>query len=154
MDRDTLIKTIFESMGALKRGMGTHMHSIMQGSPISRSQFELLATVYHMQPVNFKQLSQQLYLTPGSISQLVEALENQQLLQRQTNANDRRVQTLQLTPQGEELLASIHQKGHKILEDVMRELTTEELESWLHIQQKIAAGVQAECATNAQTKEK
>jgi DNA-binding MarR family transcriptional regulator len=153
MNRDTLIQTIFESMGALKRGMSGQMQSVMQDCPVSRSQLELLATVRHTQPINFKQLAQQLYLTPGSISQLVEALENQGLLQRQTDTMDRRVQTLQLTAQGDKLLATFDQRRRKILEDIMRELTTEELELWLHIQEKITQGFLPETPTPVLAKE-
>lgn len=153
MNRDTLIQTIFENMGALKRGMGSHMHSVMQDCPISRSQLELLTTVRHMQPINFKQLAQQLYLTPGSISQLVDALETQGLVERRTDAHDRRIQTLQLTTKGHELLAAFDKRRRKILEDVMRELSTEELELWLRIQQKIVGGFQAEPPTHHENKE-
>ena len=152
MERDILIQTIFESMSALKRGMAGQMHSVLRDCPVSHSQLELLATVRHMQPINFKQLAQQLYLTPGSISQLVEALENQELVQRQVDTRDRRVQTLQLTPKGTKLLTGIDKRRRSTLEEIMLGLTTEELKLWLQIQQKITQKFQTESTTPA-TKE-
>jgi DNA-binding MarR family transcriptional regulator len=147
MERDLLIQTIFESMSALKRGMAGQMHAVIRDCPISHSQLELLATIRHMQPINFKQLAQQLYLTPGSISQLVEALEQQNLVQRQIDAKDRRVQTLQLTRKGNELLADIDKRRRSTLEEIMLGLTTQELELWLQIQQKITQKFQTESTT-------
>src|SRR6185369_16321340 len=92
--RDILIQSLFESMSALKRGMAGQWHLMNQGCPISRSQLELLFTIRHAQPVSFKHLAQQLYLTPGAISQLAEGLEQHELISRQSDDRDRRIQCL------------------------------------------------------------
>ncbi len=135
--RAELVQALFESMSAMKRGMTAQWQSAGHDCPISHGQLELLFTIFHGQPVSFKQLARQLYLTPGAVSQMVEGLEQHQLITRQTDAKDRRVQCLEVSPDGMQLIERIKQQRHGMMERVMADLSDQELELWLRIQKKI-----------------
>ncbi len=137
MTREEIIKNLFEQMSVAKRGMYTRMQAITNGLPVSRTQLELLFTIKHLQPVSFKQLAAQLQLTPGAISQLADGLNQHGLIERETNPNDRRSQTLQLSGDGVTLLQTIEKRRRETMERVVKDLTNEELTVWLRIQQKM-----------------
>jgi MarR family transcriptional regulator, multiple antibiotic resistance protein MarR len=135
--RDELIRAIFENMEVTKRGMHAQLHAINKLLPIPRAQLELLVSIEHMQPVSFKDLAKQLYLTPGAVSQLAEGLEQQGYIARKADPNDRRVQCLETTKRGDKLLQDVSKKRRAIFEAVLKELTDEELEIWLRVQQTL-----------------
>ncbi|HSX06688.1 MAG TPA: MarR family transcriptional regulator [Candidatus Saccharimonadia bacterium] len=134
--RAQLIQSIFESMSTMKRGIAGRWQPSNKDCPVSHGQLELLFTIYHGQPVNFKQLARQLYLTPGAVSQLVEGLEQHKLITRQADPKDRRIQCLEVSAEGIKLIKQIENYRRSIMEDVMTSLTDEELELWLRIHKK------------------
>jgi DNA-binding MarR family transcriptional regulator len=147
-NRDELIRTLFDSMDTTKRGIYAQMQALHRSLPIPRSQLELLTAIKHAQPVSFKDLAAQLYLSPGAISQLAEGLEQQELIQRQSDPKDRRIHCLEITKKGEKLLQSIAKRRRSIMEAVAAELTDEELKLWLRIQQKLLKKFQSQTTDN------
>jgi len=152
--RNDIIKRIFESSEAMKRGMYAHMQSYFQHLPITRSQLEILSAIKHLQPVSSKQLAQQLFLTPGAVSQLVESLDHDGFLKREADPSDRRIQYLRVSDNGQKLLHDIEQNRRDILEEVLKDLTLEELTVWLKIQTKLTDHKQAAQFKNHKTNTK
>jgi DNA-binding MarR family transcriptional regulator len=142
------MNNLFENTNALKRGMAGHLQALYRNCPIPRSQLELLFAIQQHQPISFKHVAQQLYLTPGAVSQLAEGLEQQQLITRTADADDRRIQCLSITPKGEKLLQQVEKHRQSLMESVMQELTDEELAVWLRVQEKMLCHFQAELSAN------
>jgi DNA-binding MarR family transcriptional regulator len=142
--RDELIRTLFDGMDATKRGMYAQLQAVNRTLPIPRSQLELLIAIRHTQPISFKELAKQLYLTPGAISQLAEGLEQQAFIIRRADPNDRRIQCLEVSKKGDKLLQTVSKRRRSIMEAVVQELTDEELEIWVRVQQKLIKQFQAE----------
>jgi DNA-binding MarR family transcriptional regulator len=142
--RDHLIQSLFENMNAIQRSMHAHKQKMHGEQPLSSSQLELLFTISFAQPVSSKQLANQLRLTPGAVSQLLENLEQQGFVERRTSEEDRRVQYLRVSTEGESLLRSLEKRRRKFMEAVIKDLSDEELEIWLQVQQKMAAYFKAE----------
>ena len=112
--------------------------------PISGAQLELLFTIRGNQPTSSKQLATMLHLTPGAVSQLLDSLLQHNLVTRQTSEQDRRVQYLSLSEKGEQLLHNFEKARRKIMEAIIADLSDEELEVWLRVQQKMIAYFKSE----------
>ena len=136
-DRASLITELFSTIDVAKRSMHGHMQTVIEGHTISRSEFELLITLRHCQPTTAKQLTRKLNLTPGAISQLVDELTAQTLIESETDPNDRRRHVLHTSANGDRLIKQLDQRRHDILNQVIKDLTDEELETWLKIQHRI-----------------
>jgi DNA-binding MarR family transcriptional regulator len=135
--RQDLMNNLFENMDALSRGIAGHLQVLYKDCPIPRSQLELLFAIQYHEPVSFKHLAQQLYLTPSAISQLAEALEQHELITRTADAGDRRIQCLSVTSKGEQLLQQVKKHRQSLMGAIMESLTDEELAAWLRVQQKL-----------------
>jgi len=151
LDREALIQGVFDSMGTLKRVMYGQSQSMYQDCPIPRSQFELLFTIRHAQPVSFKKLASLLWLTPGAVSQLAEALEERQYIRRETSPDDRRIQALSLTKKGMAIIRDFEKERMQMMKNLVAVLSDEELKAWVDIQQKIMQQFQ-QTQPNDQTK--
>jgi DNA-binding MarR family transcriptional regulator len=135
--RAELIKRIFENSEAMKRGMYGHMQAYFRDLPIGRAPLEVLTAVQQLQPVSSKEVAGQLYLTPGAVSQSVDALDQQGYLVRESDATDRRVQYLKLSDKGQALLSDIEKNRREIMKQAMEHLSLEELTVWLKVQTKM-----------------
>lgn len=137
MNRDTLMSKLFETMEVAKRSMHSRMQKQMADLPLSRPEWELLFTIQQRQPVGAKELSQILHVSPGAVSQLLEQLDNQGLVERTVDPQDRRRQSLHVAPAGEVLLKEMGKQRQAFMRDLMESMTDEELAVWLKIQQKL-----------------
>lgn len=151
MKRDDTIATILDTMTMTKRYMYASLLPATEAGGLSLAQLELLGTIRHLQPVPTKRLALQLHLTPGAISQLTDALEQAEFVERAADPVDRRVHTLRLTAKGEQKYQAIHKQRQALFRIVMQDMTDEELVGWLHVQQKIITSLKA--LSTAQSKQ-
>lgn len=138
MDRQELINQFFENIYAVKRAMHGSTPTILKDCPISRSQMELLFTLKHVQPTSPKRLGQEMRLSPGAISQTLDGLVEQGFVDRQGNADDRRVQIVQLSKLGTKRLRELIERRNKMMKSILNDLTAEELNVLLKVQTKLA----------------
>ena len=139
MKRDELLSLIYENMSATKRLMHSRMHALVGNCAISRSQMELLFTLRHLhksRPTS-KQLAAHMHMTPGAVSQLLDGLAEQGLVIRTADPADRRAQTLQVSETGLAAIRDIEKRRHELMHQVMQQLTTEELQVLLRVQEKL-----------------
>ncbi|HSX42793.1 MAG TPA: MarR family transcriptional regulator [Candidatus Saccharimonadales bacterium] len=142
--RTELIERLFASMDQTKRVMHAQLHAILgRMVPISRAQLELLTLIHYARSIRAKDIARQLYMTPGAVSQLAEGLAEQGLIIRRTDEKDRRIQWLEVTQKGESLLQDVEMRRREIMQPIFQELTDEELEVWIIIQQKLVEQFQS-----------
>lgn len=137
MERQQLINAIYDSMNTLKRGLYAQLYAVRGGLKLSTSQLEMAFAIKHLQPTGVGQLATHLYLTPGAVSQVVEALVQLGLVERHSDSTDRRKQTLQLTSRGDQELEGIQRQRQALFTDIMDTMSDQELAQWLQIQQQI-----------------
>jgi DNA-binding MarR family transcriptional regulator len=72
------------------------------------------------------QLARRSYMTPQSMSEVIEALEGAGLIERNPHPNHRRVLPATLTAKGRRVLAACEDAVGKMEEEMMRELSVDE----------------------------
>lgn len=111
-----------------KQLLGESIH----GTVITPPQFGLLM---HCQcgPKTMKTLSEQMGLTHGAITGLVDRLHKLGLVDRQRSEEDRRVVHVLVTAEGQELIQRINDRRHDILRKILRQLSADERKFMLKI---------------------
>lgn len=142
MRRDDLRAQVFENMALTKRLIYQRWQACLGETGLPHGQLELLFTIQQLEPVSPKQLAVHLQLTPGAISQLLDHMFNRRWISRETDARDRRTYVLRLTKKGQQKIDSVAKSRRQFMQDLTAELTEAELETMLHIQQKLAARLQ------------
>lgn len=137
MAREDLIQQIYETMGLMKRKMGASLHPSMERLGISPAQIDLLFTIANEQPISPKRLASKLQLTPGAVSQLLAALQQNKSISLNTDPSDRRVTHVSISKSGEHMLESWRRMRHQHLTAAFEQLSDAELEQYLDIQRKL-----------------
>lgn len=95
-------------------------------------QFDLLAQLYRERDgLRLGELSRRTMVTNGNVTGLVERLEADGLVIRETPDGDRRVTVAKLTPKGEEFFAGMAAAHEGWLRDMMADVSPELIQSML-----------------------
>jgi MarR family 2-MHQ and catechol resistance regulon transcriptional repressor len=78
--------------------------------------------------MNIKQLSGYLFITPGAVTQQVVQLEEEGMVGRTVNPDDRRETFVQLTIKGQAIYEKIRQNHQRVLADAFADLDESELD--------------------------
>lgn len=136
--RPALIQDVFATLELTKRAMFTRFyHSAVAEAGISPSNLRMLFVVEHAQPVQPKDLAGKMYLTPGAVTQSIDALVREGYLTRTHDENDRRGTFINLTTKGQEKVATLKKAQQERFTQMVSELSDHELKVFLRAQQKM-----------------
>ncbi|MBN8867844.1 MAG: MarR family transcriptional regulator [Solirubrobacterales bacterium] len=89
----------------LRRRKGRETHRL--NDEISHAQFELLVELRHRGPLPISELAKSSGLSPASVSQMVDRLEEQGQVERIRSEEDRRIVTVELSDRGRETIEPV-----------------------------------------------
>jgi DNA-binding MarR family transcriptional regulator len=93
---------------------------------VTVAEWVLMRELYNTTAVAPSRLAQQLGMTRGAITKLADRLINRSLVVRQANRDDRRAQTLALTPMGRSLVPELAALADKNDKEFFGHLTSKE----------------------------
>lgn len=77
---------------------------------LTESQFATLEALYHLGPLNHKQIAEKMLTREANITHVVDNLERDGLVERERSEEDRRVVEVHLTEEGRDLIGSVFPK--------------------------------------------
>lgn len=107
--RTRLANLLNELTGSLIVNSIGELMSYLQQQDISPPRFMALQNLEQHPGITITTLAQQLKLTLGSASQLIDRLENDGLVSRQEATYDRRVRHIYLLPKGQQIIDAIRE---------------------------------------------
>lgn len=118
-------------------------HDVVKSSGLSPAQMHTIEIVGHGAdgapdaPLRMKELAKKMGVTTGTLTVMVDRLEQQGLLQRTPHETDRRSYLITLTQKGQGLFAEHHQFHLRLTEEITATLSTEEQAQFGTILEKI-----------------
>jgi len=82
---------------------------------LTESQFYLLDALYHLGPMNQKELGKKIFRSEGNITMVVNNLGKQKLIKKKQNKEDKRVYIIKLKNEGKELYEKVFPKFLKTI---------------------------------------
>ncbi|MEE9190028.1 MAG: MarR family transcriptional regulator [Candidatus Neomarinimicrobiota bacterium] len=79
----------------------------MSISGLSTSQFAVLEALLHLGPLSQKEISTKLLVSTGNVVTIIDNLERDKFVTRESNPSDRRVHIICLTKKGERMISEI-----------------------------------------------
>ena len=126
---------ILDSFPQAMRFMAHDMRD-MSGRPGTVPQYRILAFLYHHGPDSMGGLAERQNVTLPTMTKTVAGLVERGLIERETDAQDRRVVRLRLTPDGEAVFRDIQARMQARLATIIATMTADEKEA-------LATGLQA-----------
>ncbi|MFI5777492.1 MarR family winged helix-turn-helix transcriptional regulator [Nocardia sp. NPDC051570] len=124
-DRE-LVGRLLRTFGRFRRQTGRLAGRSFDGSGVSTSQAEFLRLVGRNPGISVKEAAGELGLAPNSVSTFVTALVQANLLERQSDSEDRRVMRLSLPAPVQQRVDETRRRHHDLIATALTELTREE----------------------------
>jgi MarR family 2-MHQ and catechol resistance regulon transcriptional repressor len=136
MERDLTIKAFIVFMKAAKSVQERIKHDI-GNYDLSPTEFAVVEVLYHKGKQTVQQICNRILLASGSMTYVIDKLEQKDLLKRNFCKEDRRVIHLTITEQGRKLMNEIFPKHELVIQELFGELTIEEKKLIISILKKV-----------------
>jgi DNA-binding MarR family transcriptional regulator len=133
----TYIEKLSHQLVEFYEKMSFWEHDILRDSGLSATQMHTLEIVAHGTSLRMKELAKKMGVTTGTLTVMVDRLEEQGLLQRMPHETDRRSWLIQLTDKGQMVFAQHHQHHLRLTEEITASLATTEQKNFHEILGKI-----------------
>jgi DNA-binding MarR family transcriptional regulator len=127
VDKSELVQEVVELQRQVGRIIGQHVPSVWIDSGLTITQLRSLFLITNKGSTNFTKLAEALGVTPSNVTGIVDRLEEQGLVSRTQNPEDRREMTLQATDKGEALVSDLKEAGVKQMTRILSLVSVKEL---------------------------
>jgi DNA-binding MarR family transcriptional regulator len=136
--RKQLIHQLFETIGGIFRGLRGGHGELLKKYGLGRSQaFLLFAISHHEGGMSVKDLADKCHITSGGVTQQIDALVDQDLLERVESQEDRRVVLIKLTKKAKNELKTFKQAQFNEIVDAFNELSNDDVAKLINLLGKI-----------------
>ena len=129
MDKSELVQEVVGLERQVGRIIGQHAPSVWIDSGLTVTQLRSLFLIANRGSTNFRRLAEALKVTPSNVTGIIDRLEEQGLVSRTQNREDRREMTLQATDRGKALVSDLEGAGVKQMTRILSLLSVDELSS-------------------------
>jgi DNA-binding MarR family transcriptional regulator len=131
MDKNEVINEIIEMQRRLSQLIIPYAIETWRKLGVPLAQLKSLLIIVGKGETNFTTLAQDLGVTPGDVTGIIERLVEQGLVVRKPNPEDRRIIWLQPTDKGRDLLANLMESQTRHMVHILEYMSLEDLKSLL-----------------------
>lgn len=95
--------------------ISSRLYMKLEGEGLTESQFYMLDALYHLGPMNQKELGKKIFRSEGNITMIVNNLEKRKLIKKKQSGEDKRVYIIKLKNEGRELYEKVFPKFLKTI---------------------------------------
>jgi DNA-binding MarR family transcriptional regulator len=129
MDKENVINQIIDMQRRMSQVLLPFALHAWRESAVPLSQLKSLLIITSKNGTNYRTLAQDLGVTPGDVTGLVQRLVTQGLVIRQPNPKDRRIVLLQASDKGRELLVNLMESQTQHTIRILKYMSMSELQS-------------------------
>lgn len=119
-------------------------------SPLSEAAFNLLMVLRHGdRPFSQKDLSERLLVDKSNVTALIDRMQQENLIRRNSVPHDRRRYHITLTEAGRTLVDSMDPAYHRMVDEVMSGLSAREYRTLIRLTRKVRQGLRSAETTSS-----
>lgn len=132
---------LFIVLSRAYRAVNENVNKLIQTYGLNPTEFAVLELLYHKGDQPLQQIGGKILLASGSITYVVDKLEEKGYLVRVACPNDRRVTFAQITEKGKAFIEDVFPMHEQKIHELMSELTIEEKETAIELLKKLGLSV-------------
>jgi MarR family transcriptional regulator, 2-MHQ and catechol-resistance regulon repressor len=109
----------------------------MTKNKLSITEFSVLEVLYHKGKQTIQQIGKSILISSGSMTYVIDKLEQRGLVSRNACPEDRRVIHVLLTDDGNTLMNEIMPTYHQLISSMFDSLSDEDAETFVHLLSKV-----------------
>lgn len=137
MQRQELIEEFFNNQRTIFKAWKAHFHAKMGAESLTHAQLSALFTIHQAQPISGRELAIKMDISRSAVTQVVDVLDQQCLIERYEDEADRRITYIRLSEQGQCRVQEFEKARHELMERLASVLSDDELRSVISINSKM-----------------
>jgi MarR family transcriptional regulator, 2-MHQ and catechol-resistance regulon repressor len=139
MENDSVSQSLklFIVLSRAYKAINEHVNKMIQANGLNPTEFAVLELLYHKGDVPLQQIGGKILIASGSITYVVDKLEQKGLLKRVACPNDRRVTYAQISDTGKKFIEEIFPDHAKRINELMSSLDENEKEEAIRLLKKL-----------------
>ena len=139
MENESVEKSLklFIVLSRAYKAINEHVNKAIQANGLNPTEFAVLELLYHKGDQPMQQIGGKILLASGSITYVVDKLEQKELLRRTACPNDRRVTYAQITEQGKAFIEEIFPEHAKQIDTLISRLSESEKTTAIELLKKV-----------------
>ncbi len=133
---------LFIVLSRAYRSVNENVNKLIQAYGLNPTEFAVLELLYHKGDQPLQQIGEKILLASGSITYVVDKLEQKALLARVACPSDRRVTYAQITEQGKTFIEDIFPDHAQKIHELMKELTADEKDQATELLKKLGLSIE------------
>ena len=113
------------------------IHKHLASVGLTLSQFAVLEALYHLGPLNQREIGKKLLRSSGNITMVIDNLEKRGYVKRERKKQDRRFMMVRLTDTGVELISELFPSHAAVIAREMSVLSEKEQETLAQLSKKL-----------------
>jgi DNA-binding MarR family transcriptional regulator len=131
-EKQVLIREIIFQIRRLMQAGSMYTKELNKKYQVSAAQLNCLIALYENGPLSSSHIARHIFVKPSTVTGIIDRLEQKGLARRTRQSPDRRVITIELTPEGHELAQNAPPPIQQKIMDGLRSMSEEEASSILH----------------------
>ncbi|PLR97491.1 MarR family winged helix-turn-helix transcriptional regulator [Bacillus sp. T33-2] len=132
---------LFIVLSRAYRAVNERVNKVIQKNGLNPTEFAVLELLYHKGDQPLQQIGGKILLASGSITYVVDKLEQKGLLARIACPTDRRVTYGQITAEGKSLIEEIFPEHKNEIHEIMKSLSPDEQQTAIGLLKKLGLSV-------------
>jgi MarR family transcriptional regulator, 2-MHQ and catechol-resistance regulon repressor len=139
MNRNSIEQSLklFIVLSRAHRSINDVVNKYIADQGLNPTEFAVMELLYHKGDQPLQQIGGKILLASGSITYVVDKLEQKDYLRRVASKSDRRVTYAQITDKGTAFIESIFPEHEKRIDDIMNVLTEDEKATAIELMKKL-----------------
>ncbi len=139
MENDSTAKSLklYIVLSRAYKAINEHVNKVIQANGLNPTEFAVLELLYHKGDQPLQQIGAKILLASGSITYVVDKLEQKELLKRVACPKDRRVIFAQISDKGRQLIQDIFPEHARLIDQLMSSLTDAEKTEAIQLLKKL-----------------
>ncbi|WP_066317724.1 MarR family winged helix-turn-helix transcriptional regulator [Bacillus sp. FJAT-29814] len=139
MENDATAKSLklFIVLSRAYKAINEHVNKVIQANGLNPTEFAVLELLYHKGDQPLQQIGAKILLASGSITYVVDKLEQKGLLKRIACPTDRRVIYASITDEGKNMIQDIFPEHAKQIDKLMSSLNESEKDTAIDLLKKL-----------------
>lgn len=121
------------------------------GYDITFAQWPMLVTLWHFENLSQNAVSKMMQRDKTSVARMLSGMENNMLISRETDPNDRRNKLINLTDKGKELVSQLVPIMHQFVDDMCLGMSQDEVNTLNSLLDKIFTNIEGASLHDAGT---
>jgi len=139
MERDSITQSLklYIVLSRAYKAINEQVNKLIQDNGLNPTEFAVLELLYHKGDQPLQQIGGKILIASGSITYVVDKLEQKEFLQRVACPSDRRVTYAQITEKGKAFIENVFPEHEKNIHDLMSRLSVEERDEAIRLLKKL-----------------